>query len=98
MNLPTNKTFSCKRRTATVLTNLPALCIPASDQIAAMQGAPANRLFEITFDATYDVQEQDVLTNQADATDAFRVKSLKKFLTPRLGHTYVIAEGLWGSA
>ncbi len=98
MHLPTNKSFSCKRRTTIVLTDLNALCLPASDQIAAMQGAPANRLFEITFDGVADIQEQDVLTNESDATESFRVKGIKKYLTPRLAHTYAIAEGMWGTA
>lgn len=98
MQLRSNKTFSITRRGATnTLTNLNALCVPARPEILALQEVPAAKAFEVVFAGPYDVREQDVLVNQNDASETFRVRSVAKHLTPRLAHTEAIAEGLWGT-
>lgn len=98
MQLPTNKTFNLTRRgVANTLTNLNAFCVPARPEIIALQDVPATKAFKITFDGPVDVREQDVLVSQTDVTDSFRVRGVSKYLTPRLAHTAVVAEGLWGT-
>ncbi|MDP9469055.1 MAG: hypothetical protein M3Q71_00090 [Chloroflexota bacterium] len=97
MQLPTNKSFQLERAGVVIAMNLSAFCQPARPEIIALQDVPAAKAFEIVFPNAADVREQDVLRNQLDATDFFRVRSVAKYLTPRLPHTEVIAEGLWGT-
>ena len=98
MQLPTNKTFSVTRKSvANTLTNLNALCVPARPEIVAVRDVPAAKAFEITFDGPVDVREQDTLVNQVEPTEQFRVRAVEKYLTPRLQHTYAVAEGRWGT-
>ncbi len=92
-----NKTFTRQRHNAANLPGLKAFCAPIRDEIAGLQDAPAYKLFEIFFLEPVDVTEQDVLVNEADATDSFRVRGVKKYLTPRAPYTYATAEGLWGT-
>lgn len=97
--LPTNKLFKVRRKGVDVaaLTNLAALCVPARPEVVAVRDVPAAKAFEITFADTFDVREQDMLINQADVTETFRVRAVEKYLTPRLSHTYALAEGRWGT-
>lgn len=99
MQLPTNKTFKVRRDGGypPELVNLNAMCLPLRDEIAAIREIPAAKVFGITFDGPVDVREQDVLVNQLEADEEFRVRGIKKHKTPYLAHTYAIAEGRWGT-
>jgi hypothetical protein len=88
--LPTNVSFTCVAR---ALTGLNALILPASDELVTMQGAPVGRLFNVTFDQTQaNLQDGDLLVNEADATDSYRIRGVKHVKTPRLAHTHALAE------
>lgn len=58
-----------------------------------MQGAPVGRLFTITFKDRYSaLADGDLLVNEADATDTYRIRGVKHTLGPRLLHTHCLAE------
>jgi hypothetical protein len=89
-SLPTNVSFACAAKS---LTGLAALVLPASDELVTMQGAPIGKLFTVAFNTTHaELEEGDKLTNEADATDAYRIKSVKQVGSPRLAHTHCFAE------
>ncbi len=97
LKFPPNKTFNVQRNGTTVLTGLPAFCAPMREEIVGLQDVPASKPFEIFFTDPVDVREQDVLVSQADATDSFRVRGIKKYLTRYAPYTYATADGMWGS-
>ena len=88
--LPTNVSFKCVARS---LTGLKALILPASDELVTMQGAPVGRLFNVTFDQTQsNLQDGDLLVNEVEATDTYRIRGVKHVKTPHLAHTHCLAE------
>lgn len=88
--LPTNVSFAC---TARSLTGLKANIQPASDELVTMQGAPIGRLFTVTFsDLHDDLADNDLIVNETDATDKYRIKGVKHVRSPRLAHTHALAE------
>lgn len=88
--LTTNVSFKC---TARSLSGLKALILPASDELVTMQGAPIGRLFNVTFDQVQSsLADNDLLVNEADATDSYRIKGVKHVNTPLMAHTHCLAE------
>ena len=97
MNLPINRTFDVKRGGTTVLTDLPALSLPASPEIVAFFEIPATKAYQVIFDGVFAVKEQDILVNTADATETYQVRGVQTFDTVRLAHTEATVEKVWGS-
>ncbi len=88
--LPTNISFACTKKS---LTGLPANLEAASNEQVTMMGAPVGRLFNITFKDRYSaLADGDLLVNEADATDTYRIRGVKYTLGPRLLHTHCLAE------
>lgn len=88
--MPTNITFSC---TMKGLTGLKALITPASPELTAIQGAPVGKLYDITFQLLQpNLAGKDLLTNEADPTDSYRIRGVEHFTTPHLAHTHTLAE------
>lgn len=84
-----NASFACTKKS---LTGLSANIQPASDELVVMMGAPVGKLFGITFINPHtELSDGDLLTNEADATDTYRIKGIKQ-LTGRLAHTHCLAE------
>ncbi len=85
-----NASFKCAARS---LTGISALILPASDELVTMQGAPIGRLFNVTFNEVISgLQDGDLIENEADATDQYRIRGVKHVRSPRLAHTHVLAE------
>ena len=97
MHLPDNVTFEVSRNRSTVLSNVPALCVPARPEIVALYDVPAGKAYQVTFNGLFDIKEQDLLINQADATETYRVTSVAQYETPRLAHTEAVAVAMWGT-
>ncbi len=97
LKFPPNKTFTRQRAGAANLTGLKAFCAPMRSEIQALQDVPASKPFEIFFTEPVDVAEQDVLVNEAEATDSFRVRGSQTYRTRYAPYTYATAEGLWGT-
>jgi hypothetical protein len=97
MRLATH-TFSVTRGgTANTLTNLAAYVQPAGPNILAFADIPASKAYQLVFDGKPDVREQDVLVSATDSTETYLVVGVSRNFTPRLGHTSVLAQALWGS-
>lgn len=88
--LPTNIVFSCAKQG---LTGIKALITPASPELTAIQGAPVGKLFDITFQLLAPtLVNGDLLTNEADPTESYRLRGVEHFATPPLAHTHALAE------
>lgn len=88
--LPTNASFACAAKS---LTGLKALIMPASDELVTMQGAPIGRLFTVMFtDLIPELADKDLLVNEADATDTYKLRGVKHIQSPHAAHTHALAE------
>jgi hypothetical protein len=91
-------TFSVTRGGApNVLTNLAAYVQPANANVLAFQDIPASKAYQMVFDGKPLLKEQDVLVDESDPSEAYLVVGVSKNFTPRLGHTSVVAQALWGT-
>lgn len=99
LRIPTNRTFKARRDTLDVLTNLPALLLPASPEIQALSGIPAGKAFVVHFTALIPgLREGDQLVNEAVLTETYRIQGLEHYDTPRASHTEAIVASRWGNA
>jgi hypothetical protein len=97
MRLATHAFSVTRGGTTNVLTNLAAYVQPAGPNVLAFQDIPTSKAYQMVFDGKPALKEQDVLVSEADDTETYLVVGVSKNFTPRLGHTSVVAQALWGS-
>ncbi len=82
---------------ANTLTNLGAYLYPAGPNIVAFIDYPASKAFQVLFDGSPALKEQDLLVDEADPTKTYLVTGVSRYTTPRLAHISVTARAMWGT-
>ncbi len=82
---------------ASTLTNLGAYTQPAGPNILAFLDFPASKAFQMIFDGSPALKEQDLLVDEADPSQTYLVVGVSRYTTPRLAHVSVTARAMWGT-
>jgi len=91
--------FSVTRSgTANILSNLGAYLYPAGPNIVAFIDYPASKAFQVLFDGSPDLHEQDLLIDESDPTKTYLVTGVSRYTSPRLAHTSATVRAMWGCA
>lgn len=82
---------------ANTLMNLGAYLYPAGPNIVAFIDYPASKAFQVLFDGSPALKEQDLLVDEADPAKTYLVTGVSRYTTPRLAHVSVTARAMWGT-